>query len=157
MPGRRARQLIRPAVMLTGRLMALAALLLGGVAGCVSVQAVQQPAEFIPRVKPDVVVVIYKDNSQVAVAKPRVIGDTLVGTWVGLGEPVAVPWSDVQRIDAKQRSGKRTALLIAGVALMAAGGTYAIVRVTDNRYFDPTTLQDCEDNPEAMGCPDTLP
>lgn len=131
-------------------------MLLGAV-GCVSVQPVQQPAQYIPRVNPDVVVVIYKDNSQVAVAKPRMIGDTLVGTWVGLGEPVAVPLSSVQRIDAKQRSGKRTALLIAGVAVMAAGGTYAILRVTDNRYLDPTTLQDCEDNPEAPGCPNTFP
>jgi hypothetical protein len=127
-------------------------LLIGSLA-CASVQPVLQPAEFIPRTNPDLVLVVYKDNSEVPVAKPRLVGDTLVGTWVGVNEPVAVPLSEVQRIDAKQRSGKRTALLIAGVAVMAAGGIYGIIRVTDNRFFDVTTLQDCEDNPEAPGCP----
>jgi hypothetical protein len=132
------------------------ALLLGAV-GCATVRPVLQPAQFIPGTNPDVILVVYNDNSEVPVAKPRLVGDTLVGTWVGVGEAVAVPLSQIQRIDAKQRSAKRTALLIAGVAILAASGTYAIVRVTDNRYFDPTTLQDCEDNPEAPGCPGVFP
>lgn len=135
------------------RPVAAAALVLLAGTGCVTVQPVLQPAEFIPRANPDVVVVIYKDNSQVPVAKPRLVGDTLVGTWLGVGEPVSVRLSEIQRIDAKQRSRKRTVLMIAGVAVLAAGGTWGILRVTDNSFFDITTLQDCEDNPEAPGCP----
>jgi hypothetical protein len=115
--------------MKTVRLVPAAAVLLGSMA-CVVVQPVRQPAQFIPANNPEIVVVTYTDNSVVPVSKPHMSGDTLVGTWAGLGEPVAVPLSQVQRIDARQKSSKRTAMLIAGVAALAAGGTYAIARVT---------------------------
>jgi hypothetical protein len=117
--------------MKTVRLVPAAAVLLGSM-GCVVVQPVQRPAQFIPAANPEIVVVTYKDNSQVPVSKPHLSGDTLVGTWAGLGEPVSVPLSDVQRIDARQNSPKRTAMLIAGLSVLAAGGTYAVVRVTGN-------------------------
>lgn len=130
--------------MLNVRLVPLAAVVFGGM-GCAVVQPVRQPAQFIPQQHPDIVVVTYKDNSQVPIAKPLISGDSVIGTWAGLGEPVGVPLSDVQRIDAKQRSTSRTVLMIAGIAALTAGGTYAIVRVTGNGVncdagYIPSTL-----------------
>lgn len=107
----------------------LAAFLLSTVA-CTSVQQVREPAQFIPQTKPDVVVVFYHDNAQVPVAEPRISGDSLIGTWAGLGEPVAVPLSQVARIDAVQRSKKRTTFLIAGLTAVTAAGIYALVQAS---------------------------
>lgn len=107
----------------------LAAVLLGS-AACRSVQPVMQPSQFIPRANPEVVIVTYNDNSEVPVAQPRMSGDTLLGTWQGLGEPVAVPMSQVQRIDAVQRDRKRTTLLIAGLTAVTAAGVYALIQAT---------------------------
>jgi hypothetical protein len=126
------------------RLAPVAAVLLGS-AACAVVQPVRQPAQFIPQQHPDVVVVTYNDNSQVPVSKPQISGDSLIGTWAGLGEPVAVPLRDVQRIDAKQKSPKRTAMLVAGVTALGAGFTYALVRVTTSGKncdysYSPATL-----------------
>jgi hypothetical protein len=122
------------------RLVPVATVLAGSMA-CAVVQPVRQPAQFIPATNPEIVVVTYKDNSQVPVSKPQMNGDTLIGTWAGLGEPVAVPLSDVQRVDARQHSPKRTAMLIAGVAALTASGTYAIVRVAVSGRNCDTTYQ----------------
>lgn len=108
----------------------LAALLLGGV-GCASVQPVQQPTQYIPHMNPDIVVVTFNDNSKVAVAKPHMSGDTLIGTWAGLGEAVVAPLNQVQRIDAVQRDRKRTTFLIAGLAAFTAVGVYAVIQATN--------------------------
>lgn len=121
----------------------LAAALLGGL-GCTSVQQVQQPGQFIPQARPNMVVVTYNDNSQVPVSAPRVSGDSLLGTWAGLGEPVAVPLSHVRRIEAVQRDKKRTTLLIAGIVAGTVAGGYALSlavksgRVCDYSYQPPT-------------------
>jgi hypothetical protein len=109
----------------------VAAVVLGSV-GCMVVQPVRQPAQFIPQQHPDIVVVTYNDNSQVPIARPQISGDSVIGTWAGLGEPVGVPLSQVQRIDAKQKSTSRTAMMVAGIGALGAGFTYAIVRVTGN-------------------------
>ena len=99
----------------------LAALFLGATA-CSSVQQVRDPVQFMAT-RPDLVVVTYDDRSEVPVAQPEMRGDTLFGTWQGLSEPVAVPLSQVHRIDAMQRDSKRTTLLIVG--LVAAGAVTA--------------------------------
>jgi hypothetical protein len=110
--------------MLSTRL-SLVAVVLGG-AACASVQQVADPATFIPRTNPDVVVVTYADNSVVPFAKPHMSGDTLLGTWAGLGEAVAVPLSQVHRVDAKQRDRKKTTFFIVGLTAFAALGVYAL-------------------------------
>jgi hypothetical protein len=96
--------------------------------GCHSVQAVREPAQFIPQQNPSVVVVTYTDNSQVPVADPRMSGDTLFGTWQGLGEAVTVPLSQVQRIDAVQRDKRKTTLMIAALTAMTTVGVYGFLR-----------------------------
>ena len=121
-----------------------AGLVLLGTVACTSVQQVREPAQFIPQAKPAVVVVFYHDNAQVPVADPRISGDTLLGTWAGLGEPVAVPLSEVRRMEAVQRSSSRTTFLIAGLTALTVGGVYAISSmggsgsVCDAAYAPPT-------------------
>jgi hypothetical protein len=125
----------------------LAALLLG-TAGCRTVQPVRQPAQFIPQANPDVVVVIYNDNSQIPVSHPRMSGDTLIGTWLGVGDPVVAPLSQIQRIDAVQRNKKRTTFLIVGLAALTAGGVYALSQAAQSgnsfncSYQPPTVPRD---------------
>jgi peptidase E len=114
---------------------------------CKSVQQIQDPATFIPKANPDVIVVTYTDNSQIAVEKPRVARDSLFGTWAGVDEPVAVPLSQVRRMDAVQRDKGRTTLAVAvGAGLMAAGvAAFTIVTSRDGKNCDysyqPPTVQ----------------
>lgn len=110
--------------------LAMAVALLAAV-GCKTVQPVMQPAQYIPQENPDLVVVIYKDNAQVPVSKPRMSGDTLMGTWAGLGEPVAVPMNQVRRIDAIQPNRKRTVIAVAAIAGVAALGVWGITQLTE--------------------------
>ncbi len=49
-----------------------------------------QPTVFIPEQNPPVVWVTYTDNSFVPVSEPKIVGDSLMGTWQGLAEPVAI-------------------------------------------------------------------
>jgi hypothetical protein len=104
----------------------LAALFLGAVA-CSSVQTVHNPAQFFSTARPEMVVVIYDDNSEVPVASPQMKGDTVVGEWLGLNEPVSIPMDQVQRIDAIQKDPKKTTLFIAGLVAAAAVTTYGFV------------------------------
>jgi hypothetical protein len=118
----------------------LAALILGAV-GCTVVRPVSQPAQYIPQNNPDVVVVVYKDRSQVPVVQPRMNGDTLVGTWAGLGEPVVVPMDQVERIEARQKDKKRTTLLIAGVTAATVAGVWAFTQLIGNSKACDYTYQ----------------
>ena len=87
----------------------LAAILLGSV-GCVTLQPVAEPAQFIPKANPQIVYVILRNHSQVVLTQPRVSGDTLIGALEGVSSPMAVPLSHVQRIEVVQRDKKRTTL-----------------------------------------------
>jgi hypothetical protein len=103
---------------------ALAGLLLA-VAACMTVRPVQ-PAQFIPLHNPAVVWVTYTDNSFVPVAGPKIVGDSLKGTWAGLGEPVAMSLSEIKTVQAKIKSPKRTILLFTVVGAAVAGAVYTL-------------------------------
>jgi hypothetical protein len=98
----------------------LSAGLLLAVGGCMAVQAVN-PAEYIPQHSPAVVWVTYIDDSYVPVAQPRIVGDTLKGTWAGLGEPVVIPFREIQTVQANTRSPMRTILLISILGVVTTG------------------------------------
>ena len=103
---------------------ALAGLVLA-VAGCKTVVSVQ-PAEFIPQHSPEVVWVTYTDNSYVPVAKPRIVGDSLQGTWVGLQEPVSISLKEIQTVQAKVPSPKRTIILFTTIGVATAAVAYTM-------------------------------
>jgi hypothetical protein len=108
-------------------------------AGCVTVQKVQ-PAEFIPQHKPPMVWVTANDNSYTPVAQPRIEGDSLKGTWAGLQEPVAISLQEIQTVQAKLPSPKRTVLLVAVVAASVTGVAYTIATAGNSG------------DPDFMGC-----
>lgn len=66
------------------------------------------------------------DNSFVPVDHPQVVGDTLKGMWAGLSEPVTIPFSQIQTVQAKMPNTKRTIMLFSVVGLAAAGVAYTI-------------------------------
>jgi hypothetical protein len=109
-------------------------------AGCMTVRSVP-PAEYIPQHSPAMVWVTYTDNSFVPVAQPRIVGDTLKGTWAGLQEPVSVPLSEIKTVQAKLPSPKRTVMLVTVVALAAGGVAYTIATAGNSG------------DPDFLGCP----
>jgi hypothetical protein len=96
------------------------------IGACSSVKAVQ-PAQFIPQAKPQMVWVTYTDNSFVPVSSPQMVGDTLKGTWGGLGEPLVIPLDQIQSVQARLPDHKRTIILftVLGVAFTGVGYTLA--------------------------------
>lgn len=108
----------------------LSALVLGAVA-CSSVQTVRDPAQYMSG-RPDFVLAVFNDGSEMPISNPQLRGDTLFGTWQGLNEPVAAPLAQLRRIDAIQRDSKRTALLVVGLATASGVITYGFTRFTVN-------------------------
>lgn len=109
--------------------LALAGMLLATV-GCMTVRPVPSVSQYIPQHNPQLVWVTYTDNSIVPVLAPKISGDSLVGTWQGLSEPVAIPLGEVKLVQARQRDKGRTTWLIAGLSVFTAAGVYAIVQAT---------------------------
>lgn len=99
---------------------------------CSSVQAVHDPARFFADAHPDYVVVTYTDHSEVPVANPQMHGDTLVGEWRGLGEPVAVHMDEIQRIDAMQKDSRKTTLFVVALIGAAAVTAYGFSRAVQD-------------------------
>jgi hypothetical protein len=125
--------------------LSLAALFLGAIA-CSSVQTVRNPAQFFSTERPASVVVIYNDNGEVPIAQPTMRGDTIVGIWDGLGEPIEVPMDQVQRVDAIQKDPRKTTLFIAALVGAAAVTTYGFSRAVQDHgiicdFFRPDDRQ----------------
>jgi hypothetical protein len=106
--------------------LSLTAALLAAVA-CSSVQQVRDPAAFLAT-NPTQILVTYEDRSEVPVAMPKLRNDTIVGTWDGLSEPVALPLNRISRIDAVQKDTKKTALFIGGLVAVTAATAYGLSR-----------------------------
>ena len=94
-------------------------------AGCVTVQKVQ-PEQFIPQHNPPVVWVTGNDNSYTPVSQPRIEGDSLKGIWSGLQDSVAMSLNEIQYVQVKLASPKRTALLAAVLTATVGGAIYSI-------------------------------
>ena len=94
--------------------------LLLAVAGCTTVQPVN-PAKYIPQHSPPVVWVTHIDDSFVPVGEPRIVGDSLKGTWYGLNELVAFSLKEIQTVQAKTRSPMRTIMLISVLGAITIG------------------------------------
>ena len=94
-------------------------------AGCVTVQKVQ-PAQFIPAHNPSVVWVTTNDNAFTPVGTPRIEGDSLKGIWSGLQDSVAISLNEIQYVQVKLASPKRTALLATVLTATVGGAIYSI-------------------------------
>ncbi len=113
--------------------------LIAGVAllgsACVSVRPVVAPEQFIPAQQPELVWVTTPDDEVIPVAAPAVRDAAIVGTWRGLGEPVAIPLQRARLVQARQPDRRRTTLLIVG---LGAGAGFLVWRVlADNANSGP--------------------
>jgi len=124
----------------------LVAVLLSSV-GCVSLQQLREPAQFIAAENPKVVYVTYKNRTVEGVAQPRVSGDSLFGALQGNpSHRVAVPLSQVQLMRAKQPDRKRTIMLIAGLGVFTAANLYMFLRTGSDVSCDGTVNPDYSPN-----------
>lgn len=117
---------------------------LAATTACVGLQPVWDPARFIAETKPPVVYVMKGREAVLTLTNPRVSGDTVLGTLPGESQPVALPLSDVQNIGTVRLNGKRTALLVSGVASLGALAVFAFFTNANGRstwscdYNEPT-------------------
>jgi hypothetical protein len=121
------------------------------VAGCASIQPVRDPATFITDVKPSEIYVTHNNGALLTIAQPRVSGDTLVGTWKGAEQSLALSFNDLKEVQAMRRDNIRTTFLITGVSLIGVALGYQLVRNSGNGqqpcgFENATQFQGC-DNP----------
>lgn len=110
-----------------------AAGILAASVACSHVREVFEPARFIAEKKPPVVYITQRSRAVVAIANPRVSGDTVFGTLPGDNSPVAVPFSQVHSVAATRLDAARTALLATGVTLASALAAYAFFGTASGR------------------------
>ena len=122
-----------------------------GCLGCASLLPVRDPARFITESSPPVVYVTHNNGALLTITHPRVRGDSLLGTWAAVSQPLALPLSHVRRIRAVQRDRTRTTLAIAGTSMIAVALGYLLTReVSESRQpcnFEGATQFGGCDNP----------
>lgn len=74
--------------------------------------------------QPDQVRVTLESGSRIVIARPAIIGDSLIGTPPGadtkrIAQRLAVPLSDIRSVEVQRVNAGKTALLIAGVGVTA--------------------------------------
>lgn len=104
------------------------------IAGCSSLQPVQEPARFISETKPAVVYLTHRNRAVLIVAHPTVRGDTVFGMWPDQPRTLSVSLSQIQRVEAVRRDRKRTALLVGGVSVLAGVAVYALVQSANGHH-----------------------
>jgi hypothetical protein len=108
---------------------AAAAFSLLGLAACMSLQPVAEPARFIAETKPEMVYVTQGSGAIFEVMNPTLSGDTLIGTRLGSARhPVVLPWKYVQQISTMRRNKSRTVMLLAGITVASAVSVYAFTQ-----------------------------
>jgi hypothetical protein len=135
----------------------MAALVLGvaGVAACTTVRRVQ-PAAYFAGNSPEVVWVTYANNTVVSVVQPEMAGDTLRGMRQGTQQPVAIPLGEIQSVQARMPSAKRTIILVSALGVAFASSVYFMwiskAGNGDNRSdcLGEHAMENPEDHPECF-------
>lgn len=107
-----------------------AAVLLGSLFGCQTIQPVRSPSSYISAKQPTLIWVTNEYNEVVPVGNPRLDGDNLVGTWVGMGDEVKIPLSQARNVEAKQFNPTRTFLLAGSLAAVSGAIIYWVANGT---------------------------
>ncbi|HEX9704125.1 MAG TPA: hypothetical protein VGA20_02625 [Gemmatimonadales bacterium] len=126
-------------------------ILVAGSMGCASIQPLRDPARFIAESSPDVVYVTHNNGALLTITHPRVSGDSLLGTWEAVSQPLALPLSHLQRVAANRRDKTRTTLAIAGISMVTVAMSYLLTRDVASirqpcNFEGATQFQGC-DNP----------
>ncbi len=104
--------------------LAAATVLLGGLIGCQTIQPVRAPSSFVSTKQPELIWVTNQWNEVVPMGHPRLAGDSLIGTWVGLGDEVRIPLAGARNVEAKQFNATRTFLLAGSLATVGTALVY---------------------------------
>lgn len=105
-----------------------------GAAGCSSLQPIREPAQFIAETRPAVVYLTHRNRAVLIIAHPAMRGDTVYGTWPDQPRPVSIPLSQIQSVEALRRDGKRTAMLVGGISIVAGVAVYALVQSANGHH-----------------------
>jgi hypothetical protein len=105
------------------------------------------------------VYVTLKDRSMVPVGQAQLSGDTLRGiSQDGLEEPVALPMSAVETIEAKQKNQKRTTMMLVTLGVVGAGMVAGILVATGGDSCDGSYRPSDPTDPNSTVCaPDGTP
>jgi hypothetical protein len=121
--------------------------LVGLATACSTLAPVREtPTAFITAHEPGAVWITKTDNSVVVHAGPKVLDDTL-GGFVGR-DYVEIPLSSVQSVSARRPAKGRTAPLIGGISLAAAGVAVAIL----NSNSHSTNIAPCQSPEPEVNC-----
>ena len=104
-------------------------------AGCMTVQKVE-PAQFIPQHHPSVVWVTANDNSYTPVSQPRIDGDSLKGFWTGPQDSVAISLNQIQSVQARMPSPKRTVILVTSLGVISTAVVYTLLTAGTSGSID---------------------
>jgi hypothetical protein len=81
-------------------------------------QPITDPARFIAESHPEVVYVTHNSGAELTIARPRMSGDSLLGTWEGASRSLALPLEDLKQVRAQRRDKTRTFVAIGGLTLV---------------------------------------
>jgi hypothetical protein len=91
---------------------------------CMSWKAQPVSPDQVVAKKPDQVRLTLANSSRIVIARPAIIGDSLIGTPPGadtkrIAQRLAVPLSDIRSVEVQRVNGAKTALLVAGLGVTA--------------------------------------
>lgn len=133
-------------------LLGICALLIAfSAAGCYTMR----PVTFgeLGTARPGAVWITKADESVIVVETPRVFGDTLVG-YIN-GEFQELPNTGMTGFKVRRMAGAKTAGLVGATALGV--GVFVVLVTGTEKYIDPASLLDCDDDPDQPGCPGAIP
>ena len=122
----------------------IASVLLVSFTGCMAVQPVSAPEDYITNENPERVRATLVDGSIVVIDSPRVLDERVVGLDGATNDELSVPFANIPQLEARQVSKTRSLLLGLGIA---AAVTAALLISSGE---DSVPL--CFDNPEEA-CP----
>lgn len=110
---------------------------------CSSMRPVSSPKSFLAGKSPGVIVVISNDGKATEMATPKLLADTVFG-FNAEGDEVTIPVNTVQTLYAKQINPFKTALVVAGGAVLTAFLATAVFGSGDDTIGDklPDDLDD---------------
>jgi hypothetical protein len=112
---------------------------------CSTLRPVATPMQFIPSERPAQLWVTTADNATMRLEGPRLLGDTLVGFVAGRYEEIPLP--QARSLWVRQPAPRRTAFLVAGLAVLGASLFYML---NGNGPSSPITGGEDPSNPSSL-------
>jgi hypothetical protein len=105
-------------------------------AGCRSIQPIDDPARFITQSQPAVVFVTHSNGAELTIARPHMSGDSLLGTWQGASQSLALPLNSVKQVRAERPAKTRTIVMISGLTIVAGSLAFLVAQDAGSGGFN---------------------